>query len=321
MNWTHYAARWLLLASAVAFVSGTNLASGQLPPSSAQSPSLSPVFVDSANDGFQSIPNQRPKGIPIGFDAQWIVDEDDGMSTLGTDIKFPLLFLKAASGSPPIVTVGFNYTDLFPGERLGLASDLYETSFGVAWVRRINDRWAVRSILGMDFATDGENISGDAWQFRGGAFAIYESSPQWTWSFGAIALGREDLPVVPAVGAIWTPSESIRCDILLPRPKINYLISDDGVRQHWTYIGIGLEGNTWGYERTDGSDDQLSYGDWRATIGWESRPSAPVNAPFVLGRKYSAEFGYVFSRDLEFDDRNQEISLDDAVMFRISTRW
>ena len=93
------------------------------------------------------------------------------------------------------------------------------------------------------------------------------------------------------------------------------------MRQQWTYLGLGLEGNTWGYERTDGTDDQVSYGDWRATIGWQSRPSAPVNAPFVLGRKYSAEFGYVFSRDLEFDDRNREVSLDDAVMFRISTQW
>lgn len=176
-------------------------------------------------------------------------------------------------------------------------------------------------MLGMDFATDNENTSSDAWRFTGGVFAIYKKSPQLSWTFGAIALGRSDLPVVPAVGAVWLPQPGTRVDLILPNPKVNFLLSDDGQRQQWAYLGAGLNGNTWGYERPGFGDDTLTYSDVRCVVGWESRPSAPTNAPYVPGRKYGVEFGYAFSRDLEFEDEAIEISLDNAFTVRLSTRY
>lgn len=275
---------------------------------------------ESVTDSFDLRQN-RPAGIPGDLEAEWIADSDFGYRRLGTGIAFPLLFLKQKNGPPPMVRLGFNHTDLNFSDRFGLPNDLYEASFGLSGVRVINQRWAIRSILGMDFATDGENRSSDAWRFRGGAFAIYEMNPQLKLSFGAIALGRQDLPVVPALGAVWQPNDRTRWDLILPRPRVSYLLTDDGNRQNWVYTGVGLEGNTWGYETATGLDQQLSYGDWRWTLGWESRPSAPAGVPFVLGRKYSAEIGYAFSRDIEIDSDADDTSLPSSFLIRVSTRY
>lgn len=265
--------------------------------------------------------SQRPRGIPGSLDAEWLTDSDLGLRKLGVGLRVPLLFLRPKGGPPPMVSVGFNHTELNFADDFGLPSDLYEASIGVSGVRKLSDRWAVRSIIGVDFATDGDNRSSDAWRFRGGAFAIWEANPQLKLSFGAIALGRDDLPVVPALGAIWVPTSRSRLDLILPKPKLSYLLSDDGQRQNWIYTGVGLDGNTWGYESEGGVDQQLSYGDWRVFVGWEGRPSAPVNAPFVLGRKYAAEIGYAFSRDLELDQDSVEVPLSSSFFVRMSTRY
>ncbi len=267
----------------------------------------------------ETLPSGRPKGIPIGLESEWIVDSEVGLSTQAATVKLPLL--RVFGSPPPIVNFGFAYTDLSAPESLNLPNDLYEYSTGLSLVKRLNERWTVRTILGIDFATDNENRSSDSWRFTGGAFAIYKRSPEFSWTFGAIALGRSDLPVVPAIGAVWLPQPGTRVDLILPNPKVNFLLADDGQRQHWAYLGCGLNGNTWGYERPGYGDDALTYSDVRAVVGWESRPSAPANAPYVLGRKFSIEAGYAFSRNLEFEDELVEVSLDDAFTIRLSTRY
>ncbi len=267
----------------------------------------------------QELRNERPTGIPIGLRTEWLTDSDVGLATAGVSLKAPLL--RGFGSPPPIIKLGFDYTNLFASDSFGLPDDLYEYSLGVSWVRRINDRWAVRTMLGTAFATDHQNTSSDAWQFRGGAFGIYERSPQWKWTIGAIALGRSDLPVLPAVGAIWQPTARTRFDLTLPTLKSNYLLFDDGQRQQWMYLGVGLSGTTWGYEQPDGTDDQLSYGDWRVLAGWESRPTPPPGKPFAIGRKKTVSIGYAFSRDLEFENETVEAPLANTFLIRVSTSY
>ena len=266
-----------------------------------------------------AVSSGRPKGIPISLESEWIFESEVGLSTQAATLKFPLLF--RTGSPPPIAKFGFAFTDLDAPESFELPESLYEYSSGVSWIKRFNDRWTLRTVLGVNFATDNENTSSDSWRFTGGVFAIHQKSPTLSWTFGALALGRSDLPVVPAIGAVWLPRPGTRVDLILPNPKVNFLIADNGQRQQWAFLGGGLNGNTWGYERPGFGDDTLTYSDLRIVAGWESRPSAPANAPYVPGRKFSAEFGYAFSRDLEFEREALEISLDDAIVFRVSTKY
>lgn len=250
----------------------------------------------------------------FSFATEWQAETNDiGLSFFDSGVSFPTYPIFGPP--PPFINLGFNYTRIDALPAVGLPESLYETELGLAWMRRINDRWMLRMMAGVSFASDGNNNSQDAWRFRGGVFALYRRNPRWTWTFGAIALGRNDLPVLPAVGLIYQPNPGFRLDLTMPRPRLAFLLADNGPRQQWGYLGLGLNGTTWGVER-DGMDDQLTYGDLRAVVGWESTPTPEPGMPFTRGRKLSFEVGYVFSRDFEWESDGSQVALDDALMLR-----
>ena len=249
--------------------------------------------------------------------AEWQSETNDiGLTSYDAGVSIP--GYPIFGPPPPFINAGFALTDLAAPAEAGLPSTLYEGELGFAWMRRLNDRWMARFMAGTSFATDGNNVSSDAWRFRGGAFAMYRPNEQWTWTLGAIALGRNDLPVVPAVGLIYQPNSAMRLDLIMPRPRFSCLLAENGPRQQWGYVGAGLNGTTWGVERADRSDDQLTYGDFRLVLGWESTPAKEPGIPFTRGKKLGAELGYVFSRDFEWERDSSKLKLDEALMLRAS---
>lgn len=242
--------------------------------------------------------------------------ETNGVQIFSYDTKIKIPTYPIFGPPPPMISFGFSYTDLMSNENSGLPRDLYDYTFGISWMRKLNDRWTMRYMFTTAIATDGNNMSSDAWQFRGGVLAMYQPREDWTWVFGAIALGRNDLPVVPALGAVWTPSDRIKIDLLMPRPRASYLLFDNGVRQQWTYFGLGLNGGTWAYERNDFVDDEITYKDWRMILGWESVPKPKDGMPFARGLKMQVDVGYVFAREFEFEQADINTSLDDTWMLR-----
>jgi len=271
-----------------------------------------------SSDGLAEDSKNYSRRPPIGLKAEWIADSQTGIASTDFNISLPLLFIRTP---PPIVKVGINYTSLQTPESFGIPEDLFEYSVGIASVRKLSERWNVRSILGVELATDNENRSSDAWRFRGGVFATYSRNENVNWTVGAIAMGRQDLPVIPVVGAVWLPSPSVRVDLVYPQPRINGLLFDDGDRQQWVYFGGGTSGSTWGYQRFDAIDDQLTYSDLRVVLGLESRPAGSSGMPFVRGKTMQLELGYVFSRELEFEQTTRRESLGDALMLSFSTKF
>lgn len=257
----------------------------------------------------------RPR---VAFSSEWQTASDFDLNTF--DFSVSLATYPFWGPPPPTVSVGLNYTDLNDSQSLGLPADLYQFSTGVSWVRPVNERWMVRSMAGIAIATDLDSFE-DAWQFRGGLFAVYEPNEHWQWVFGAIALGRRDLPVVPALGVVWRPTPDWRVDMTLPKPRVSRLLAENNRRQQWGYLGMGLTGGTWAFRRPDQTNDLLTYGDWRVVAGWESLPTPKAGERFTMGRKLNFEFGYAFSRDLEFREGPTSISLEDAILFGFSTRF
>lgn len=218
---------------------------------------------------------------------------------------------------PPMLSTAFEYTWIEAPSSMRLPDQLYDFSFGGSWLRPLGARWKLQTLFSAALATDGEHVSRDAWQFRGGVLGIYESSPQWQWIVGAIALGRRDLPAVPAVGAIWQPSETVRLDMTLPQAKANLRWSTDGVRDQWLYLGGGFGGGTWAYEDTLLGDDVLTYRQWQVVVGWESIPHKRPGQFFVRGRKLAVEAGWMFAREIEFESVRRSIDLDDAFVLQV----
>jgi hypothetical protein len=215
---------------------------------------------------------------------------------------------------PPFVDFSFKYTDLNTPASVELPGDLYDYALGLSWMRRYNDDWLFRFMFSTAIATDGKNTTSDVWQFRGGGFAMYRRNDQLTWIFGALALGRNDIPVVPAVGAVWQPNPALRFDLTLPRPRIAMLVMENELRQQWGYFGGGFSGGTWAYQRANGVNDQITFRDWRLVFGWEATPRIRPGMPFARGRKVNVELGYVFAREFEFTSGVADVMLRDAIL-------
>lgn len=255
---------------------------------------------------------------PFGLTTEWIPANDSGLVSTEANATLPLLFL---GSPPPLVKIGFRYTDLFAAEDFGLAGSLYEYTVGISGIRRINERWMIRTMLGVGFATDNLNTSSDSWQFRGGMFGIYQPNEKLNLTFGALATGRDDLPVIPAIGAVWMPHDAIRYDFMFPKPRVNFLLGGDSQRQHWAYLGCSINGTTWGYERSPGIDDRLTYKDFRIIAGWESRPTASARTPFSIGRTIQAEIGFAVGREFEFIQESRIEELGDSFVIGVSTKF
>ena len=120
----------------------------------------------------------------------------------------------------PIITSGYASTLIDAPAGIDHPSILHEFSLGVGRMRPINENWMARLMLSGAFTPDLENNSSDAWQVRGGGFAIYRPNDRWSLAFGVLATGRDDLFVPPAVGTIWEPVPDGRMNLILPTPRV-----------------------------------------------------------------------------------------------------
>ena len=252
--------------------------------------------------------------------VEWL-PETSGVAIGSYDARVTVPTFPIFGPPPPMIMAGFSFTDLHAPASFDLPSSLYDVSLGITGMRKLNDRWMVRWMISSAFASDWENTSSEAWQFRGGVFGIWQCSETWQITVGALATGRNDLPALPAAGAIWQASERVRVDLMMPRPRVNLMVADLGSRQHWVYAGGGLDGGTWAYERASGIDDMVTYREWRLVLGWESKPPGRFGGPPTPGVTVGTEIGYVIGRTFEFDTDVADIEPDDALLLRASIKF
>ncbi len=256
---------------------------------------------------------------PFELRSAWLAGTETAMSETNASATLPLL--GPFGYPPPLIKVGFNFTDLASPESFDLPTSLYEYSIGLVYIRQWNDRWTVISMLGAGMATDNENRSSEAWRFRGGILGVYKRSESWQWTLGAVATGREDLPIVPAVGAIWNVNERTRVDLTFPRPRYYRLVFEQGAIQHWAYLGASINGSTWAYERSGEVDDLLTYRDWRFALGWESHLADNPALSFTRRKKLSGEIGLAFAREFEFENESRTEVLDNSLFLSIMAKF
>jgi hypothetical protein len=240
----------------------------------------------------------------------------EGIGIQAYDVSMQVPTYPIFGPPPPLITSGYSFTQLDAPDTLDLPSSLHEFSLGLAWMRPINERWLARFTLSSAFASDLANTGSDAWQLRGGGFGIYRPNEQWSFALGAMATGRDDIPVFPAVGAIWEPSPWLKVNLMMPNPRVSWLWGELGRHQSWAYFGGGIGGGTWAYDRDTRRADRLNYREWRLVVGWELTPPQPPGTFRPTGPTFNAEVGYILGRRFEFDSAAPDISIDDALLLR-----
>lgn len=280
---------------------------------------LSPVAPELLNEGSggpsaeEIAKLMRPR---LDFAAEWSPAAGD-FSIASYDARVSVPTYPFFGPPPPLINAGFSLTDLDAPLAYDLPDELYDVSLGAAWIRKLGDRWTLRLTASAAYASDGNNNSSDAWQFRGGVFGLFQQTEQWQWVVGALASGRNDLPVIPAAGAVWEPRRDLRVDLLLPRPRVSWLVYERPQRQQWLYFQGGFTGGTWAYERPSGADDVLTYREWRLVLGWESVAPKKPGQFISLDPKFGAEVGYAFGREFEFESGLPDIDPDSSVLLRV----
>lgn len=207
------------------------------------------------------------------------------------------------------VSPSFRVDWLDADPRLDVPSELYSTGVQFFWRKPIDDRWSFMAIVSPSVRSD-FTTSRKALRVFGMALLTYQYIPEeLSLSFGVVSLGRADLPVLPALGATWTPQPELRIDARFPESRIAFRIAKNGAESEtWAYLAGGLGGNTWAVTRRSGRADELSLRDWRLKIGVERIVDG--------GGGCFLELAYAFARRLEYERTDTEISLSDGIMLR-----
>lgn len=139
---------------------------------------------------------------------------------------------------------------------------------------------------------------------------------RWNLTVGIIYLDRSDIPVLPVGGAIYTPNENTRLELMMPQLKFakRFLsrttlhadnVADNAsaasptvppTNDNWWFLSGGFSGNSWAFRSVGDQDDFAMLREYVLKCGWEhTRPST----------KWTLELGYLFGREIQFDRKTQ----------------
>ena len=177
-------------------------------------------------------------------------------------------------------------------------------------------RKSFTSTLSYDIATsvgvfsDFEGSAREGVRFPSHAAGMFHLNHSADVVFGIDYLGRDDIHLLPVFGISLRNviNDRLRMDLVFPRPRIDYLLSDT----NRLYLAGQLGGGTWDMEYPDESDDVLTYRDYRLLFGFESADSD--------GSLSAWEFGYVFGRHLEFRGQPNSQNFGDAFVIQWVSR-
>ncbi|MGA7698954.1 MAG: hypothetical protein WCB27_05070 [Thermoguttaceae bacterium] len=127
--------------------------------------------------------------------------------------------------------------------------------------------------------------------------------------FGIDYLDRGDIKLLPVGGLIWTPNPAMRFEVVFPRPRAVFQLSD----RYRLYVSGELGGGSWAIERVSQDDDLATYRDLRVCIGIEYLCKEGIKSAF--------EVGYLFNRRLEYTSGIGDMNLNDGVLLRLVTRY
>jgi hypothetical protein len=195
---------------------------------------------------------------------------------------------------------GPNVTDMPPR--------LFDLEMALRTRRLLSDHMMVDLKLGTGVFTDFEGSSRKGVRFPSHAVGYYEHDHWLISVLGVDVLDRDDISVLPVFGAIWRGNQDLICELVFPRPKIQYRISET----RSFYIAGELGGGTWAVERVGGIDDVATYRDIRITCGvmkWGD------------GDETVFEVGYAMDRALEYRSGRGDYEPDGALILRLRSHW
>ena len=245
--------------------------------------------------------------------AAWMGNSSDANDLGLTEIE---TFLQVGLPAPIIewpllVTPGFNLTMIDGPTTTDLPPRLYQGYVDFMWLPQIVRGYTllfsvVPSVFG-DFDVHD-------FRFTGKGLLIVDCIPERLQLVGGLLyLNRENVRVLPAGGAIWSPTDWTRFELIFPKPKLGLRFNVGLGYEDWIYTTGEFGGNTWPILRgagatSDGFQDNVTYNDYRVLMGFERKLQG--------GAGYRLEGGYVFGRTVRFTSEQGDFDPQSTFMIR-----
>lgn len=246
----------------------------------------------------------------IAFSGGWLgaTSRNDLSSTfasLGVTFGMPL----GSMDNLLAVTPSFRCDWIDASSAIEVPSQLYDVSLDLFHTRKINDRWKMLAMVRPSYRSD-FRASRDSVKVFGLGVFIWDYVPdRLAVSLGAVYLGRSDIPALPVVGLTWTPNTQTRFEFQFPRTRALRRLRKNGAESElWSYLTVGIGGNTWAVKRDSGASDQVALKDVRITTGIERIVAG--------GGGFFLETGLALNRSIEYlSDPASQVSLSNGVLF------
>jgi hypothetical protein len=259
---------------------------------------------DSLTQGIPAPPTQPalPKGAKPGVFQQILVSHTYlppmGSSAFGINdmlVQATFGFPFFTRENPLLVTPAFELQLLEGPTAPSMPAQLYDASVSFMNLRKISDTFTLQIAATPGVHADFEEVTSESIRIPARLLGIWDWRPDTQLIFGVMYLARDDIQFLPAVGAIWTPSEESRWELIFPRPRIAQRFVYAGDLEWWWYVGGEFGGGTYTVADAGGlGPNVITLNDLRLLLGVERRMAGGIN-----GR---VELGYVFNRQIEFQE-------------------
>lgn len=179
-----------------------------------------------------------------------------------------------------------------------LPPQLYKTVFDFQFDFRFNERLGISLGLTPGLWTDFVRVTGDDFRLPARLLATYRFSESLHFAGGLIYTDNFYRNLLPAVGVVWNFLDRWRAEVLFPRARLIYLVTDS-----WqVYAVFERGGDTWNIRTIEPTvivDENMQYRDYRTMLGTQ----------VTLWKRFDVlvELGFAFYRKFRFEyqpDRN-----------------
>lgn len=277
---------------------------------------LSEPLVDDEKTG-RDLTANPPKGRDgifqnATFLGTWIPQAGDGdLGFTDLDLSIVFGFPFPAKEAPLVITPRFGFHLLDGPNTPDLPSRLYDAAIEWRHMRELSDRWSMDVSVTTGYYSDFEQDNEDAFRITGRGLAVWDWSETTQVIMGVIYLDRGSISVLPVGGLLIQPNDSVRLELVLPRPRIAWRldsVSQSSVDERWIYLAGEYGGGEWAIERANGAQDVVESSDYRALLGIERKRPGWISDRF--------EIGYIFGREIEFDGPTPDYEPDDTLLLR-----
>ncbi|MEX2357595.1 MAG: DUF6268 family outer membrane beta-barrel protein [Pirellulaceae bacterium] len=293
------------------------LTTGNLPPEVDQLPEnleLRDALVMSEEEVFSTRPKLKPSkdGLLQSLTVQstWLAGSGDNLGMTEVSASGTIGFPAPTRESPMLITPGYGMYFLVGPDSVSTPATLYQAYVTTLWMPQITEKLGGIFSITPGVYSDFRQTDSDAFRLSGMALGSYRWTNELQFIFGAVYLNRDDFPILPAAGVIWTPTEDHRLELTFPRPRYSQLFRYGPEFEDWWYVGGEFGGGSWAvnHPTRPGERDSLTLSDMRLVIGMENKRSG--------GGKSFVEIGYVFARKLEYKHDPAHLDMSDTVMIR-----